>query len=429
MSARSRAFFGNRVPGAVGQGRQVLPGYIYEAWHPANANSASYENQHIRVIVPGAQFPTEGAQIQLVFVGNSTFGVDACYIGKAGESKPDYDGNQKQVTFSGSAGFSVANAEYKFSDWIPFVIKPGKDYVVGFDVVNGSTLDNFLDYNVTNGWACWYKASTDGASSTSVASMTNHTKVVGLAGIRIKTKGNVMSIGALPSIASLNPTHWFRADKGITMDGSNLVSAWADQGSGGKNFVQATGTNQPLWVANSSNFNGMPCVQFDGVDNKMTSASAWTAHVENSLFFFVMRCVASSINKPWIYVDAINPYGILHLHNTSGFGVYNGAGISYFAPFTTNAVILGLLYDWVDSVSLLNSSSANLTMFNGAICSSGAHTFKPDGTTVHLGYDSGSSYANIEIAEIVYFHQSGLSMIEVAAVHRELADRYGITLY
>ena len=51
----------------------------------------------------------------------------------------------------------------------------------------------------------------------------------------------------------------------ITKDGSDLVSRWNDKLLSGHDLIQATGTNQPLWVVNDG-------VLFDGVDNWMRTA-------------------------------------------------------------------------------------------------------------------------------------------------------------
>ena len=64
---------------------------------------------------------------------------------------------------------------------------------------------------------------------------------------------------------------WLDAGQGITKDGGDLVSAWADQSGEGNDVAQATGTNQPLWV--SSGLNSLPTVQFDNVDNYMNRAT------------------------------------------------------------------------------------------------------------------------------------------------------------
>jgi len=55
---------------------------------------------------------------------------------------------------------------------------------------------------------------------------------------------------------------WLKADAGITKDGSNYVSQWADQSGNNNHAVQATGSAQPLWVDNQ--LNGKPALYFDG---------------------------------------------------------------------------------------------------------------------------------------------------------------------
>ena len=49
----------------------------------------------------------------------------------------------------------------------------------------------------------------------------------------------------------------------ITKDGGNLVSQWNDRQGSGRDLIQATGSNQPLWSADG--------VLFDGIDNFMAS--------------------------------------------------------------------------------------------------------------------------------------------------------------
>jgi hypothetical protein len=55
------------------------------------------------------------------------------------------------------------------------------------------------------------------------------------------------------------------AAEGVTKDGSNRVSGWADQGSAANDFVQATAAKQPLWIADG--INGLPAIQFSGANN------------------------------------------------------------------------------------------------------------------------------------------------------------------
>ncbi len=62
-------------------------------------------------------------------------------------------------------------------------------------------------------------------------------------------------------------TLWLDSNVGITKDGGNLVSQWADQSGNANHATQATGSLKPLWV--TSVLNGYPAIRFDGVDNVM----------------------------------------------------------------------------------------------------------------------------------------------------------------
>lgn len=54
---------------------------------------------------------------------------------------------------------------------------------------------------------------------------------------------------------------WFNASLGITMDGSNLVSAWSDQSGNHNDAIQPSGINQPLFVP--AVINGQPVLRFN----------------------------------------------------------------------------------------------------------------------------------------------------------------------
>ncbi len=56
---------------------------------------------------------------------------------------------------------------------------------------------------------------------------------------------------------------WLKADAGITMDGANRVSVWADQSGNSNDATQATGARQPLYVAADADFNSFATVEFD----------------------------------------------------------------------------------------------------------------------------------------------------------------------
>jgi hypothetical protein len=67
-------------------------------------------------------------------------------------------------------------------------------------------------------------------------------------------------------------TGWWRGDD-VTLSGSN-VSSWNDKSGNGRHFTQATGANQPLFVASDANFGGQPTLDFNGSTHRL--GSTWT---------------------------------------------------------------------------------------------------------------------------------------------------------
>lgn len=63
--------------------------------------------------------------------------------------------------------------------------------------------------------------------------------------------------GSFPTAGLLG---WWKADAGVTKDGSDKVSQWDDQSGNGKHLVQATGARQPTWAA--SVLSGLPAISF-----------------------------------------------------------------------------------------------------------------------------------------------------------------------
>jgi hypothetical protein len=68
--------------------------------------------------------------------------------------------------------------------------------------------------------------------------------------------GSPIAPSAIPDLY-----RWFKSDAGVTKDGADKVSAWNDQsGLSGGNAAQATGSQQPLWLANV--LDGYPALRF-----------------------------------------------------------------------------------------------------------------------------------------------------------------------
>jgi len=69
-------------------------------------------------------------------------------------------------------------------------------------------------------------------------------------------------IGGAPFLPSDLPNLqlWLDSSVGITKDGSDFVSIWADQSGNGNDATQGVGARQPLWI--DSTLNGLPVLDF-----------------------------------------------------------------------------------------------------------------------------------------------------------------------
>jgi hypothetical protein len=93
--------------------------------------------------------------------------------------------------------------------------------------------------------------------------------LIGIGGTAITKPGGVAAAFNPQSISGLFV--WLKGDVGVTADGSNFVSAWADQSGSGNNFTQATGGLKPLLTANAQN--SKPAIVFDGINDYMLTGS------------------------------------------------------------------------------------------------------------------------------------------------------------
>ena len=93
--------------------------------------------------------------------------------------------------------------------------------------------------------------------------------LIGIGGTAITKPGGVAAAFDPKSISGL--FIWLKADAGVTADGSNAVSAWADQSGSGNNFAQSTSTAKPTLTANAQN--NKPAIVFDGTSDHMISGS------------------------------------------------------------------------------------------------------------------------------------------------------------
>jgi hypothetical protein len=123
---------------------------------------------------------------------------------------------------------------------------------------------------------------------------------------------------------------WWSPDYGVTKDGSNRVSAWADK-IGGHTPVQATAASQPLWVANAASMLGgtRPLVHFDSNARYLEMAafpSSLPLGTDETWLWGASRMTATGS----VWTPAIIGYG-----GHRGIG-YGGSNWSSQSPYPVN---------------------------------------------------------------------------------------------
>jgi len=115
----------------------------------------------------------------------------------------------------------------------------------------------------------------------------------------LPTKGNESAVARIQGYSA----DWDASGVYVTKDGSNRVSAWRDRSGKGNTVSQATGADQPLWVADSKYFNGKPSVQFAQSNTEFMSSSTAPilsllsgSDVPMTIFCVVARAVSIGVS-------------------------------------------------------------------------------------------------------------------------------------
>lgn len=99
---------------------------------------------------------------------------------------------------------------------------------------------------------------------------------------------------------------WLRSDLGITKDGSNNVTAWADQSGSGNNATQWTALTRPTWQTNI--LNTYPGILFgaSSVLKCNSLATAMAGFQKPSSLFFVLKSIVTEGSASFFNVFSIS---------------------------------------------------------------------------------------------------------------------------
>lgn len=241
----------------------------------------------------------------------------------------------------------------------------------------------------------------------------------------LKYADKVLTVGGtylryIPKAASFVPTDiagcelWLDAGQGITKDGSDYVSAWADQSGNGNDATQGTGSAQPLYVANQ--LNGEPVIRFEGSTDFMLNPQI-TITNDVSLFICYKRKTITTWGIP---VSNYNSYGffgcntnLLYIQKTD-------------ATIVTATNIDNTNYEIIEAESYYIGDNYYCYFYkNGNYIShygigAGNYGFRQVG-----GWNSFSIYSDIDIAEIIIYN-SALDDTNRGLVENYLNTKYAI---
>lgn len=209
---------------------------------------------------------------------------------------------------------------------------------------------------------------------------------------------------------------WYRADLGVTLNGSD-VSAWADQSASGYNAAQGTSAQQPAFVASGQN--SMPTLR-GHTNASRIDVAGMVAPTAMTLFLVLSRTTLS--NKYPLCSDA-QSNGIIENFTANTLEWFNGngtdritfaetrtAGYHIATATQTNGGALTIYYDGAQAATKA-TAAANLRAVGFLFGAAGSVTNGTDG----------------DIPELIVFN-SVLSAADRAYVHNYLASRYAITI-
>jgi hypothetical protein len=196
--------------------------------------------------------------------------------------------------------------------------------------------------------------------------------------------------GAAVLTVTANLVARYRADQGVTKDGANAVSAWADISGNGRTLSQGTGANQPTWTAAA--VGGKPAITFDGINDFLGPAS-FTLNQPVSCYALA-KVVFNAMTGQRV-IDGSTALTTLYLPSGAKLGIYAGSAVNE----AVSSLVDGTWYVWS---YILNGASSQVrrNLFTATTGNPGAAN--PGGIT--LGAQStGALPANVCFAEVLTY--------------------------
>lgn len=207
---------------------------------------------------------------------------------------------------------------------------------------------------------------------------------------------------------------WIKANSSVARDSNNFVDRWADQSGNGFNAVQSAQANKPVFVQNA--INGMPAIQFDGIDDLLTAAGV-TGNYSNCTIFTVMK--PSALTDYNQSMGASGAWGQFNFHSSANGAVY--AGTDTNTRFVTAANTM--VNNQVQQFTYRLSDGWAALYKNGAAIAGGTQTSPASWTGYMLGRTNNGTISGC-IAEVLVYNKA-LNNADRQYIENYLKAKYG----
>jgi len=208
---------------------------------------------------------------------------------------------------------------------------------------------------------------------------------------------------------------FLRADAGTTVDGTNKISVWSDQGLLGNDASQGTATSQPILVPNA--LNGLPVVRFNGSGQFFNLPNLMAGAAAGEMFVVVKaaQAVPSAYQSAWQFGN-----NVCYYPHVSG-ELYEDFG-------STTRIDLGQPTSAITQYNLYNVSADSTSWavrLNGGLLYARTGNSVSFRSTPTIGASSVPYYFTGDIAEIIIYDHA-LTAQEREAVGVYCASKYAL---
>lgn len=229
-----------------------------------------------------------------------------------------------------------------------------------------------------------------------------------------RTSGGVVSVAAPKTIPGLQL--WLRADLGVTLNGSN-VSAWADQSGNGdanRNAVQATGAQQPPFVASSASYGNQSVINFTSSTGLVTGT--WSAALTQPFTVFLIGHTTDNATNNFFF-DSLADAAL----------VIDGGPGALTADLPLNLAGLGTTFNTPSACYVVGNGASSQIAVRVRTAQVTGNAGTNGATGLVIGRNVGTNSLLGPLAEIAVY-SGALSAGQINTFMTYAAARYGLTI-